>query len=310
MARVEGEAEQRFRRAEQAAWRHFGVAPRERTVRVEKLGLDLRVLEVGEGEPVLFVHGGGSLASSWSSMLRGWRGGRAVAVDRPGCGLSDGFSYDGVDLRRHAVDVLEGVLDRLGVARAALVGNSMGGLWSLWLAIDRPERVSRLALIGCPALLLDTSAPLPMRLLSVPWLGRRMMRMQPPTPANLRKLFGRMGHTAPLPEELLAAAAAAGSLPTYEQGWLTLLHNVLSPFGKRVTLGADDLARVGQPVHFIWGSDDPFGGPNVGERACKILRKGTLEVLGRGHLPWIDAPEACRDAVQRFLAETPIPAAA
>lgn len=310
MARVEGAAEERFRRAERAAWSHFGVAPRERAVRVERLGLDLRVLELGDGEPVLFVHGGGALASAWSPIWRGWRGGRVIGLDRPGCGLSDGFSYDGVDLRRHAVDVLEGVLDALGIPRAALVGNSMGGLWSFWLAIDRPQRVSRIAQLGCPALVLDTSAPFPMRLLSVPWLGRRMMRLEPPTPDNLRKVFRRMGHPGPFSDELMTAAAAGGALPTYEQGWLTLLHNVLSPFGKRVTLGADELARVGQPVHFVWGSADPFGGPEVGEKACKILPRATLEVIGRGHLPWIDAPEACRDAVQRFLAETGVPAAA
>jgi pimeloyl-ACP methyl ester carboxylesterase len=83
---------------------------------------------------------------------------RLVVVDRPGFGLSGGFDYRRVDLRQHALAFLESVLDALGIERAAFVANSMGGLWSFWLALDRPERVTRLAQLGSPALMTDTSA--------------------------------------------------------------------------------------------------------------------------------------------------------
>src|SRR5258708_20397042 len=90
-----------------------------------------------------------------------------IALDRPGCGLSDGFDYSSVDdIRGHAVTFLGAVLDALGLDRARIVANSMGGLWSLWLALDRPERVSSLALLGCPALAAGTSAPAALRIIS------------------------------------------------------------------------------------------------------------------------------------------------
>lgn len=49
--------------------------------------------------------------------------------------------------------------------------------WTVWLAIDCPRRVEAMIHIGTPAWILDTSAPLPMRLLSVPGVGRLMMRL-------------------------------------------------------------------------------------------------------------------------------------
>src|SRR5262249_9686240 len=139
-------------------------------------------------------------------------------LDRPGCGLSDGFSYRGVDLRRHAVDVLDGVLDALGIERASIVGNSMGGLWSFWLALDRPERGERVIQVACPALILDRRGTLPMRLMSSRWFGALLSRLEPATPANMRKLFVRMGHPeGAIADELFAAAAAGGALPHHEE---------------------------------------------------------------------------------------------
>jgi pimeloyl-ACP methyl ester carboxylesterase len=301
MSRAEGPLEEAFRRAERVAWKHYGCAPSERMVHLERVGLDVRVLEFGKGEPILFVHGGGAVASSWTALWTGWSAGRVVALDRPGCGLSDPFSYRGVDLRRHAVDVLEGVLDALGLARVSIAANSMGGLWSFWLALDRPARVERMVQLGCPALILDTSAPLPMRLMSNHWLGPLLLNLERPTRANMRRLFVRMGQRN-VAEEQLAAAAAAGALPHRAEAWLTLLGNVLSIGGKRVSLDEHDLGRVTQPVHFIWGSADPFGEVEVGRRACRVMPWASLEVIGTGHLPWLDEPERCRRAAEAFLA--------
>src|SRR5258708_19627400 len=103
-----------------------------------------------------------------------------IALDRPGCGLSDGFDYSSVDdIRGHAVTFLGAVLDALGLDRARIVANSMGGLWSLWLALDRPERVSSLALLGCPALAAVTSAPAALRIISPLGLGPAPHRPPP-----------------------------------------------------------------------------------------------------------------------------------
>src|SRR5207245_10908987 len=98
-------------------------------------------------------------------------------VGRPGCGLCDAFDYHGVDLRAHGVAFLESLLDALNLERAAFLGNSMGGLWSFWLALDRPERVTRVIQLGYPALILGSGAPLALRLLTIPGVNRLLWGM-------------------------------------------------------------------------------------------------------------------------------------
>ena len=54
------------------------------------------------------------------------------------------------ELRAHAVSFIESVLDGLGLERPAFIANSLGSLWALWLASDRPRRVGAMAHVGCP----------------------------------------------------------------------------------------------------------------------------------------------------------------
>ena len=81
--------------------------------------------------PVLFVHGSGMSAATWTPLLARLRSRRAVAVDLPGFGLSDPYDYRGRSLRRHAVSQLSSILDALGLERAPIVGNSLGAMWAL-----------------------------------------------------------------------------------------------------------------------------------------------------------------------------------
>ena len=76
---------------------------------------------------------------------------RLIVPDRPGCGLTDGFLYDNVDVRAHGAALVEGVLDSLKVERASIIGSSMGGYFASCFALARPNRVANLVLAGGPA---------------------------------------------------------------------------------------------------------------------------------------------------------------
>ncbi len=78
-------------------------------------------------------------------------------MDRPGHGLSDEFNYLNTAVREHAVDVISTVIDGMKLSDANVVGNSMGGLWALQFALAKPERVTKLVLLGDPA----GSSPVP-----------------------------------------------------------------------------------------------------------------------------------------------------
>jgi pimeloyl-ACP methyl ester carboxylesterase len=295
-----------FLRAEGALLRRFGVTAEARTLVLERPDITARVIESGAGDPLVFVHGGGSFAAEWAPLLGELPDYRCLAVDRPGCGGTDPFDYTGVDLRRHGVSFLEGVLDALGLQRAAFVGQSMGGLWSLWLAIHAPERVSSLALLGAPATILGTSAPLPLRLLGVRGLNRVLMRLEQPSFKQARsllpKLFGAEAAERMTPE-FAEAVHRAQLVPGASLAWRTLLEQVVRLRGARISIDRDELGRVEQPALFIWGEDDVFAGPEWGRRACASMPEARLEVLPGGHGPWWDDPQRSGELVSGFLAD-------
>jgi 2-hydroxy-6-oxonona-2,4-dienedioate hydrolase len=290
--------------AEERWFAKLGLSVTSRRISLSRPAVSARVLVTGDGPPVLFVHGGGSCASIFAPLLARMTGVRAYAIERPGCGSSDDFDYRGVDLRRHAVDFLDGVLDALDLDRVPIVASSMGGLWALWLALERPSRVSSLALLGCPALLLGTSAPFGMRLLSVPGLNRVLFALEPPSREQARRVLRRMGHDPSTsdPDGLLAdVIMAAGRLPGYVTGFATLLERALRLGGTRLPFSAEDLAQVRSPILYVWGERDPFGSVDVARSALRASRDGVLEIVPSGHLPWLDAPDVCAAAIARLL---------
>ncbi|ANP47575.1 alpha/beta fold hydrolase [Candidatus Viadribacter manganicus] len=119
--------------------------------RIRTKNWDVHYSEVGEGFPVVLVHGGGPGASGWSNynpnipaLSKHYR---VLAIDLPGWGQSQPVSYE----QRDNSGVLAEFLEALGIKKAALVGNSMGGASVIRLAYERPELVSHLITMGSPS---------------------------------------------------------------------------------------------------------------------------------------------------------------
>ncbi|MGY4922296.1 alpha/beta fold hydrolase [Streptomyces sp. 900105755] len=114
-------------------------------------GRKIFVAETGDGPPVLLLHGGGPGASGVSNYSRNIaelaKGHRVIVPDLPGYGRST-KGMDGTDPFGYLADHIRGVLDRLGLDKAHLVGNSYGGACALRLALDTPDRVDRMVLMG------------------------------------------------------------------------------------------------------------------------------------------------------------------
>ena len=112
---------------------------------------DIHYNECGSGHPLVLVHGGGPGASGWSNYnpnipyLSQFF--RVIAVDLPGWGRSQPVAYE----NRDNSGALAELLDTLGIKRAAVVGNSMGGASVIRLAYERPDLVSHLITMGSPS---------------------------------------------------------------------------------------------------------------------------------------------------------------
>src|SRR5690606_25232604 len=116
---------------------------------------DIEYYEAGEGHPVIMLPGTGPGATGWSNFYPNLgplsENFRAIAVSFPGWGDSSetGTGPEGRSAQNaRAVKLL---MDELGIEKAALVGNSMGGAATIQFAVDYPERLSHLITMGAGA---------------------------------------------------------------------------------------------------------------------------------------------------------------
>jgi 3-oxoadipate enol-lactonase len=115
--------------------------------RVRIHGIEVWYRVAGSGPGVLLLHAGGADADMWDGQFdRLAQTYRVIAFDYPGAGRSPWPARSWI-----AIDVIRGVLDKLGEARVAVVGLSLGGTLAIDWAIDRPDRTWALAAAGCGA---------------------------------------------------------------------------------------------------------------------------------------------------------------
>jgi len=290
----------RLEEAEQRLFASYGVTPRAFDVTLADPALRVRVLESGDGPPLLLVHGSGTSASTWAPLLPHLPGRRLLAVDLPGFGLSDAHDYSWRPLRTHAVAQMRSIVDALGLARVAVVGTSLGGWWALSLALAEPERVSAVATLGTPALALPgVRGEAYFTAMTTPGLGRLVARMPPPG-IRMQRASMKRGALGPraverTPDEWFEVARATMSMP----GWRIAMWSHLN-LAMRVGrarpenhFSRDELHRITTPVLFIWGDDDVYGGPDIGRRSCAEMPDARLETMPGGHAPFLDDPAHC-----------------
>jgi 2-hydroxy-6-oxonona-2,4-dienedioate hydrolase len=301
----------RYLDVERRLFEDAGIAPEVRTLDLGRVGSPARVLDVGEGRPIVFFHGGPNAAATWSyvAFALAGRGMRCLLVDRPGCGLSPAppFVPDATMLPRYLEDLSADVLDALEIDRAAVVGSSLGGYQAIRAAIAHRDRVSSVVLAGCPPFLQGWNQISFFRLLRTPLLWRLLLAA-PVTDASVRMGLQQMGETKPL---------KAGSIPGPMLAWVaawqrdtaTMRNDALmiracgtfrGSFDPSLDLTNEELAAVGVPCLVLVGKDDPIGGAAfVGAR---LPNAEVRELADVGHLPWLAEPTRVADEIAAFVA--------
>lgn len=184
------------------------------------------LLVSGEGPALVLFNGIGTPAAIWAPLMARIDGYRLHAIDLPGYGLTDTTPGFTDHLRSSAVSYLEDVYRSLELEQAAFIANSMGSLWTSWLALDRPKRIKALLHIGCPVIILNTSAPLQMRLLSIKILGRLLTYIQPPSRKQVKEL-SKMVNQHPMVPELISLLLATEQMPHFFPMFLSTLNSLI-----------------------------------------------------------------------------------
>lgn len=267
----------------------------------EVRGTRLRYLAGGEGEPLVLVHGLGGAAANWLALVPLLLPERRLLVpELPGHGGSDPLPA-ARSLNAFA-DRIGLLLEHEGFAPAPVVGHSLGGAIALRLAIRRPEAVSALVLAGAAGISSATrNARYALTITGIVKPGRKIAPHRArvaESPLLKRLVFGRWGAADPpalgpdLVEALLAGPARHTDTVSAARA---LVRDDLRP----------DLEHVRCPALVLWGARDNQLPVEDAFEYARRLRAPLRVIADCGHLLTAERPDACADAIRRFLAGEP-----
>jgi 2-hydroxymuconate-semialdehyde hydrolase len=264
-------------------------------------GIVTNVHVVGDGPPVLLLHGSGPGVSAWAN----WRltipelarEFRVVAPDLVGFGFTDRpeqVTYDLPTWTAHAV----GVLDALGIERARVIGNSFGGSVALSLAIHHPERVDRLVLMG------SVGVPFAM----TPGLDA-VWGYEPSVPAmeDLLHLFAY--DRSMVGEDLARLRYEASIRPGVQEAYRRMFAAPRQAALDAMTHPVESIAGISAPTLVVHGRDDRVIPLQNAYDLLGLIDDAQLHVFGRcGHWTQIEHAQEFTALVMRFLGSgEPVP---
>jgi pimeloyl-ACP methyl ester carboxylesterase len=265
--------------------------------------------DAGEGHALLLIHGMAGSSATWSAIIPQLsKKYRVIAPDLLGHGMSAKPRGD-YSLGAFAV-FLRDLLDELGVDRATVVGQSLGGGIAMQFTHQHRDYCERLALIGSGGLGPDLSPVL--RMLSAPGAELVLPIVAPQPVLNLgNKLASWLtsaGIQSPRAGQLWQAYSSLSDART-RQAFLRTLRSVVDYRGQAVSALNKLHVAVGLPTVLIWGDDDRIIPVAHAYAAHDALEGSRLEVLhGVGHFPHVEAPAAVADILEDFIASTPLQA--
>ncbi len=268
---------------------------------IEVAGIESPVIESGPDgarEAVVFVHGNPGSSEDYSGLVaEAGKLGRAVAMDMPGFGKAGkpaGFDYTVEGYAAH----LGKMLDQLGIDRAHLVAHDFGGPWALAWAAANPEAYASATLIDT-GVLLGYRWHYLAKIWQTPVVGELFTAM---STAPAFRLLLRHGNSGGLPRPFLDRMYEDFDRGT-KRAVLKLYRatrDVNTPSQQlRAVLG-----KIERPVLVIWGKKDPYLGYQFAEGQKVTFPNARVVVLEKsGHWPFVDNPEAVKDALIPFLSE-------
>jgi pimeloyl-ACP methyl ester carboxylesterase len=264
----------------------------------------VNVIELGAGDPIVFVHG---LSGSWQNWLENMpvmaHEHRVIALDLPGFGASDMPAQD-ISISAYARCVAD-VCEQLGVERATVVGNSMGGFIGAELAIEFPELVDRLVLVSSAGL--TTEGGVHNSIIgALGWVddvaqayfGWFVSRSEALTtrPRSRRLMLSIVTPHADRLDPALAAEQVRGS---GKPGFVAAL-DALNHYPIR-----DRLERIRCPTLIVWGEKDRLITVKDADLFEELIPDARKVVWpDTGHMAMMERPRAFNRLLEAFVNET------
>jgi pimeloyl-ACP methyl ester carboxylesterase len=288
----------------QKDWLHTSSDAQSHYILFKPLNKMIHILETGAGEPLLMLHGGNSFSALWEPLLTQLKSHfHLIAPDRFNCGLSDVIDYKKLDLYQHAIEFMDTLFEHYGYSCVNIIGNSLGGYWAMLYALQKPERVKNIILIGAPG---GTQAPPQiLRLASIPILNQILFFILMNKPHATEDLFRRalVADINHLPHDIFKLMHLGLRLPGAQRAWLDILEMTCTVKNIKPEFWMfDKLPQIQQKTLVLWGNKDVFGDPTQAQAVTDALPQGQLELIDNaGHMPWLDQGQQCADLIKTFL---------
>ena len=261
-------------------------------------GMRIRYTVAGAGPPVLLLHGYGEFLETWKfniGLLSEHH--QVYAMDLPGHGLSDKpeVAYDIFFFTKFAV----GFMQALGIDCASIIGHSFGGLVSLNLAINFPEKVDYLILESTTGLAEDVS--LVHRLCGVPILvddlAESVMNVAE------QRLKREFYNPDIVDEEIVDKIYQFMRMPETKRVMLSILRHTVSVNGMNpAVVMTDRLHLIKSPTLLIHGAQDEINPLELSRKAWRLIPNARLKIFNEcGHCPHIEKAPEFNEAVTAFL---------
>jgi pimeloyl-ACP methyl ester carboxylesterase len=268
---------------------------------VEVAGMNVHLRDEGprdDDSPIVLLHGTSASLHTWEGWTRALaRERRVVRFDLPGFGLTGPAPNSDYTVERYARFVIA-MLDRLGVRRCVLAGNSFGGHVAWVTGLAAPERVERLILVdagGYPVQ--STSVPIGFRIARVPVVNKLAQFTLPRgvVAASLRSVYGDPSKVTPdLVELYFAMTVREGNRRALAERFAQAVPGAM----------VERIPEIKQPTLILWGGRDRLIPAENAERFRRDISGSRLVVFANlGHVPHEEDPGGTVAVVEQFLTE-------
>ena len=263
-------------------------------------GIRVRYAIAGDGPAVLLVHGLATSMITWCRNMEALAdaGFTAIALDLPGYGGSSLPTHLGYS-PENAAHFLVDFADELSLDRFSVVGNSAGGLIAGITALEHPERVDNVAMVGSAGLGKRLSWPL--RLISIPLVGELIYK---PQMISKEALIKRIFYRPPVfLDEIIPEMVRVRCLPHGPQVMLQSVRSGVNLLGLRSEHHI--LNRLGEleaDLLAVWGEEDLVIPPVEEDDVLRVAPDSAVHVLPEcGHWPQMEKPDEFNQILVEFL---------
>jgi pimeloyl-ACP methyl ester carboxylesterase len=269
-----------------------------------------RVIEAGQGEPLILLHGVGGHAEAYTrNMKRLAKNFRVLAIDFLWHGLTEKTPFQGGAVPAYMDQILD-LMDSLGIEKAFIEGESLGGWVALYMALNRPDRIKKMVFNTGAGIVfkketIDSGIVKIQTAEGTTLLRERSLKaIENPTLETCRKrLEWLMASPDRVTDELVELRYQIYSDPETKASLKSVFeHTFNSDTSGQFRVPEETLSKVTVPTLVLWSDKNPGTGPDVGKHiASRIPGAEYYCIIDAAHWPQWEKPEEHDRVVTEFL---------